>query len=263
MMVRFQLHPGRMAAFLVLAALGFGGSLLPASGLTAEETWRGLVVAPEHRCSPYNSRDYAYPQSVEGVIVAELGGIYSPYTGQVFVSTRETDIEHIVARSEAHDSGLCAADLATRRRFASDLLNLTLADPGLNRHVKRDHDATRWMPPTNRCWFANRVVEVRRKYELTIDQLEANALENVLRLCLTTELPDTPGGLAPPLARGVPVKPVVGPSEGIDALRLWDDNRNGRITCAEARRHGIAPVPLTHPAYPFMRDGDGDGVVCE
>ena len=33
------------------------------------------------------------------------------------------------------------------------------------------------------------------------------------------------------------------------------------ITCAEARRHGIAPVSRGHPAYPFMRDGDG--VVCE
>ena len=45
--------------------------------------------------------------------------------------------------------------------------------------------------------------------------------------------------------------------------RALDDNGNGRITCAEARRHGIAPVPRGHPAYRYMRDGDGDGVVCE
>ena len=43
----------------------------------------------------------------------------------------------------------------------------------------------------------------------------------------------------------------------------WDDNGNGRITCAEARLHGIAPVRRGHPAYPHMRDGDNDGVVCE
>ncbi len=43
----------------------------------------------------------------------------------------------------------------------------------------------------------------------------------------------------------------------------WDDNGNGRVSCAEARRHGIAPVPRSHPAYAYMRDGDGDGVVCE
>ena len=43
----------------------------------------------------------------------------------------------------------------------------------------------------------------------------------------------------------------------------WDDNGNGRVSCAEARRHGIAPVPRGHPAYPYMNDRDGDGVVCE
>ena len=45
-------------------------------------------------------------------------------------------------------------------------------------------------------------------------------------------------------------------------LERWDDNEDGRITCAEARRHGIAPVQRGHPAYPLMRDPDGDGVVC-
>ena len=52
-------------------------------------------------------------------------------------------------------------------------------------------------------------------------------------------------------------------TEGFDVLARYDDNRNGRITCKEARRHGIAPVPWSHPAYRYMRDGDGDGVVCE
>lgn len=49
---------------------------------------------------------------------------------------------------------------------------------------------------------------------------------------------------------------------GTGGLR-WDDNGNGRVSCAEARRHGIAPVRRSHPAYAYMRDGDGDGVVCE
>ncbi|MCZ0939112.1 MAG: excalibur calcium-binding domain-containing protein [Caldilineaceae bacterium] len=47
--------------------------------------------------------------------------------------------------------------------------------------------------------------------------------------------------------------------QGNNALELYDDN--GRITCAEARRHGIASVPRGHPAYQYMRDGDD--VVCE
>ena len=50
---------------------------------------------------------------------------------------------------------------------------------------------------------------------------------------------------------------------GNNALELYDDNGNGRITCAEARRHGIAPVPRGHPAYQYMNDRDNNGVVCE
>ena len=36
-------------------------------------TWRGLTVAPEDRCSPYDAEGgYSYPQSVEEDIVREL-----------------------------------------------------------------------------------------------------------------------------------------------------------------------------------------------
>ena len=69
----------------------------------------GSPSQSEYRCSPYDSDDYRYSPSVEPRIVEELGGVYGPYTGTWFESTRETDIEHIIARSEAHDSGLCAA----------------------------------------------------------------------------------------------------------------------------------------------------------
>ena len=151
-------------------------------------TWRGLTVAPEVRCAPYDSDDYRYPQSVERDIVRDLGGIYSPYTCESFDSIRETDIEHIVARSEAHDSGLCRADAETRTRFARDLLNLTLASPGLNRREKVAHDAADWLPDQNRCWFAQRVVDVRREYGLTIDQAEAEALDEILTTCQSFEI---------------------------------------------------------------------------
>ena len=53
-----------------------------------------------------------------------------------------------------------------------------------------------------------------------------------------------------------------GPSD-TGALARYDDNGNRRISCKEARRHGIAPVSREHPAYPYMQDRDGDGIVCE
>ena len=150
--------------------------------------WRGLVVQAEDRCSPYRADDYPYSPGVEEAIVEQLGGVFSPYTCEVFESTAETDIEHIVARSEAHDSGLCAADAATRRRFSEDLLNLTLAAPALNRHAKSGYDAAEWLPDENACWFARTVVDVRRKYGLTIDEREAEALDRLLATCFSTAI---------------------------------------------------------------------------
>ena len=219
-----------------------------------------MTVAPEHRCAPYDKkRDYPYPQSVERDIVRELGAVYGPYTGTCFSSTRETDIEHIVAASEAHDSGLCAADADTRARFARDLRNLTLASPRVNRYEKSGKDAAEWVPDRNRCWFAGQVVDVRRVYGLTVDPREAAALESILAGCESTALEPVVCA-TPPASVSAPDR---GPATGDDALARYDDNRNGRITCKEARRHGIAPVPRSHPAYRYMRDGDGDGVVCE
>ena len=223
-------------------------------------TWRGLVVAAERRCSPYDSDDYRYPQSVEPRIVASMGGIiYGPYTGTWFDSTSQTDIEHIVARSEAHDSGLCAVDAATKRRFSSDLLNLTLASPAVNRSQKSAKDAAEWLPDLNHCWFANRVVEVRHRYGLTVDRRERDVLEGILSACTSTAMVVQQGR---PAQTATPV-PATGGGQTGDALQRYDDNGNGRITCAEARRHGIAPVPRSHPAYRYMNDGDNDGVVCE
>lgn len=223
----------------------------PAGGL-------GVRIEPENRCSHYDSDLYPYSQSVEPQIVNQQGGrIYGPYTGTYFGSIRETDIEHVVARSEAHDSGLCAADLQTRRNFARDLDNLTLASPSVNRHQKVDKDLAQWLPAHNRCWYVNQVILVKRKYGLTWDSAERNAARTVLASCTSTAMIFTAGPVAP-----APPPPQPQPGGG-NALELYDDNGNGRITCAEARAHGIAPVHRDHPAYQYMRDGDNDGVVCE
>ena len=93
-----------------------------------------------------------------------------------------------MARSEAHDSGLCRADTATKRAFSRDLLNLTLASPRVNRNHKGAKDAAEWQPDANQCWFAQTVVAVRRAYQLTIDRHEADALDGILAGCSSTEM---------------------------------------------------------------------------
>ena len=177
-----------------------------ATSVQGPAMWRGLTVGPEDRCSDYDSDDYHDSPSVEPRIVDAQGGIFGPYTGTWFDSIRETDIEHIVARSEAHDSGLCAADPETRDRFASDLLNLTLASPSVNRHQKVAKDANEWLPDLNECWYVDRVVQVRRKYALTIDQAEAEAIDRVLAVCESTEMVFLAQGASRPPRR--PLRPL-------------------------------------------------------
>ena len=185
---RRRARPRGSGSSLALSCLAAVVALGLVAGVSAE-TWRGLTVAPEHRCAPYNKkRDYLYPQSVERDIVRGLGAMYGPYTGTCFASTIETDIEHIVAASEAHDSGLCARDAATKARFARDLRNLTLASPRVNRHEKSGKDAAAWVPDRNRCWFAGRVLDIRRAYGLPIDRREAAALDRILAACDSTAL---------------------------------------------------------------------------
>lgn len=225
----------------------------------AETTWRGLKVEPEYRCSSYDkSEQYPYPQSVEDGIVANMAGVvYGPYTGRYFDNDRETDIEHIVAASEGHDSGLCDASVEKRIQFATDQLNLTLASPEVNRcgdGGKCGRDAAEWMPQRNKCWFASRVLKVKLKYDLSVDQAEASALEAVLSSCESMELIFYPA---------ITLKSDEESHQNLNTLELYDSNRNGRITCSEARAHGIAPVTSSHPAYEHMSDGDADGVVCE
>lgn len=160
----------------------------------SETTWRGLVVAPEHRCSDYDKAEqYPYSRTVEDDIIEAMDGkVYGPYTGRYFSNQKETDIEHIVAASEAHDSGLCAASAAVREAFSNDLLNLTLAHPDVNRcnriGGKCALDAADWLPLKNQCWFSARVVQVKLKYEMTVDAAEAKALEAVLSTCDNVEL---------------------------------------------------------------------------
>ena len=141
--LRCSAPPCRRPSRLALGCLAW----LLALGLVdaaSAETWRGLTVAPEHRCAPYTKKlDYPspIPSRSSATSSVSLGAVYGPYTGTCFASAPETDIEHIVAASEAHDSGLCARDAATKARFARDLRNLTLASPRLNRHQKSGKDA--------------------------------------------------------------------------------------------------------------------------
>ena len=96
---------------------------------------------------------------------------------------------------------------------------------------------------------------MKRAYGLTARAREAVALNAILRECESTAMEPMVCS-----SQGAAVREP-GASAGADPLALYDDDGNGRITCREARAHGIAPVHRSDPAYGYMRDGDG--LVCE
>ena len=235
-----------------LIQITFALIAIGASGAIGAEKWRGLTVAdelePNGDCSGYKAGEYDYAREklLNSLMVGMKGKIFSPYTRREFKKKGDVHVEHIMSRNQAHYSGLCRKGRAKdRSAFASDLCNLTLAGAGVNR-AKGKCDAATWMPPENRCWFANRIVEVRLKYGLTIDRQEANSLEKVLSACASHQS-----------SMDQTIKQHISP------LEIWDSDGNGQISCSELKSHGVStPITSSHAAYPFVKDGNCDGLVC-
>lgn len=191
----YHFHEGPLAgrtfdskseALKALAGLTEGGRAAPRTALTAPGKMHpvlGVSVTPEVRHTAYERSDYSYPASIEQRIVIRQGGIFSPYSMRCFSDVGKTDIEHIVANSEAHESGMGLRTKAERQQYASDLDNLTLAAPRLNRYEKRAKDPANWLPDNNRCWYVGKYLEIKSKYGLSMDQAEADAVLAVYRSC--------------------------------------------------------------------------------
>ena len=153
----------------------------PPQGCPADaETWRGLQVCEEQPREGYDRNAFgsAYSSLEDDIILAlpptmkANGQVYTPYSCLAFPITADgtaaTDIEHIVALAEAHDSGI-ADD--RRRDIAADLDNLTIADSAVNRS-KSALDAAEWMPARHGAWFAERVIQVKLEYGLSVNPAE-------------------------------------------------------------------------------------------
>ena len=142
----------------------------------------GLKVAQEDECSDYESTDYSYGPHLDRHVAEKLGGYYAAYENLCYPSYKEVTIEHIVARREAHVSGLCKADPQTKVSFANDHDNIALAIQEVNSH-KGSRDVAAWLPEFNKCWFVQTVVDIKKKYDLSVDVEELKAIKAVLQAC--------------------------------------------------------------------------------
>lgn len=118
------------------------------------------------------------------------GTFTEPYTGEVreyktkAEFSKNIQIDHIVALSDAWQKG--AQQLTKERRYelATDPLNLVAADSSANQQ-KSDGDAATWLPKNKafRCQYVARQVSVKHKYSLWVTQAEHDAIARVLANC--------------------------------------------------------------------------------
>lgn len=115
------------------------------------------------------------------------GMLDDPYTGTTVEfhrgpgSSAQVQIDHIVALSDAWQTGAQQLDEATRRDFANDPRNLQ-ATVGWVNQEKGDSDAASWLPPNTayRCAYVSRIVEVKAAYGLWVTPAEHDAIAVVL-----------------------------------------------------------------------------------
>ena len=119
--------------------------------------------------------------------IVEIGVLADPFSGEIINFQRGVrtsalvQIDHVVALSNAWQTGIFKADLATRKNFANDPLNLLAVKGSLNSQ-KRDGDAATWLPPNKqfRCDYVSRQVEVKVKYGLWLTRAEKEAILRIL-----------------------------------------------------------------------------------
>jgi len=202
--------------------------------------------------------DITLKPGTDGCVVL-TGTLLSPFSGERVAFDRAAstiDIDHVVALSDAWQTGAATWDDSTKREFANDPLNLLAVEASLNRQ-KGDGDAATWLPPKreSRCEYVARQIAVKHRYELWVKPAETDAMRRVLADCdgFPVADEDAAWSTAGEGAVATGAEPIVGASGGHVPYE----------TCAAARAAGAAPVRAGEPGYASHLDGDGDGVACE
>lgn len=119
------------------------------------------------------------------------GTLSDPYTGKTIQFTRGTttsddvQIDHVVAVSNAWQTGAQQLNHKQRVAFYNDPLNLLAVDGAANQQ-KGDGDAATWLPKNKsfRCYYVARQIAVKKKHDLWVAPAEKAAMERALSKCV-------------------------------------------------------------------------------
>ena len=137
-------------------------------------------------------KDITYKEGTRDCKVI-AGQLLDPFSGKVIIFSPTKvviDIDHVVALSNAWQTGAAYFDKSVRTQIANDPLNLLAVDSKLNRQ-KSDGDAATWLPPSKsfRCAYVARQVAVKAKYKLWVTEPEKVAITKILSSCAGQKLP--------------------------------------------------------------------------
>ena len=120
---------------------------------------------------------------IAGTFVEAYTGETRTYNSKAEFS-KNIQIDHIVALSDAWQKGAQQLSADERYQLATDPLNLIAADASANQQ-KSDGDAATWLPKNKpfRCTYVARQISVKKKYSLWVTQAEHDAMKNILSTC--------------------------------------------------------------------------------
>lgn len=118
------------------------------------------------------------------------GILEDPYTGKkIFfkrgaATSQQVQIDHVVALSNAWQTGAQYLPFVTREALANDPLELLAVDGAANQQ-KGDGDAATWLPSNKpfRCQYVMRQIDVKVRYRLWVTPSEKDAMKRVLGGC--------------------------------------------------------------------------------
>ena len=152
--------------------------------------FRHWVDADGNGCD--TRREVLIAESVTPVTVGSgcsiTGGTwFSVYDNVTTTDSSSFDIDHVVALKEAWDSGAWNWTPAQRQSFANDLSQpfFLIAVSASSNRSKSDNDPAEWLP-TNasyRCDYVRIWIDVKRAWDLSVDQAEHDALARILSTC--------------------------------------------------------------------------------
>jgi hypothetical protein len=197
--IRFS-EATEVTASSVLSSLPVKGRA-PKTGYTRAQFGQTWADVDRNGCDTRNDmlkRDLTnieYKAKTRNCVVA-TGVLLDRYSGETInfvrgnVSSMEVQIDHVVALSNAWQTGAFKLTLIQRTALANDPMNLFAVKGRLNLQ-KSDGDAATWLPPLKsfRCAYIAQQIAVKAKYSLWVTAPEKEAMARILTACPKQTLP--------------------------------------------------------------------------